>query len=933
MFGLDSVAESGIELIIAAADPILLSALFAWMLKKTRFGTMRPVLQQLIMGLAFGAAAVVATELSIPIGGASINVRDAAPLAAGMLFGAPSGIIAGIIGGVERWYAAGWGAGMFTREACASAAIFAGIIGGVLHHWFFTRQRPAWWYAVSAALCVEVLHMLLIFLTNMRELETAFSVVETCTVPMIASNCVSVLGCSVVVRSIDGQSRKSRLQKLEYVLQRSLFFSVLVAMIVSGLFVWVLEESLIVEKTRSLLEVHLEDVPRGVHSMLDSVLVGYTDFLADSMMERENGHISGLPTVVRDTVAEAYVIDPESGDVLFSADETLQGGKLPVDWREAFDYSPGTGGYSTVYGPSFATDDPVKYAMIFLNDGHALIIGFRADFVRQELRRQIEFVAADRHVGETGYIIMVGEDGHLDSSNGDMTGSLESLGFSLSGPPNTILMNSNGPEPTYYMYDRMDNRSGSSYIVIAAVPVAEASFVSNLAMYVTIFLEILVFAVLFMELSALVRREMVRKLDAVNLSLAVLTEGNLDEVVNVRSTEEFAQLSDGINATVDTLKRYSAQIQERHDRELEFARTIQRASLPSVFPPFPSRVDFEIYASMDAAKVVGGDFYDFYLLNDRTLAFLIADVSGKGVPAAMFMMRAKTKIKDLIETGMDVADVFTRTNWDLYENNAANMFVTAWMGVLNLTTGQLRFVNAGHTPPLLMQYGGEFRYLETDADFVLGGLDGITYTAGELWMRPGDTIYIYTDGVTEAENAEQEQYGEERLLKSLQGSAGESLEEVCGRVLKDVESFAGDVEQFDDITMLAVRLNAMMNLTSVELRPDAPSEAVALHFARLRLEELRVPPKVTDEVLSEIARIWQRVMHTDCTQVVLSIRREEEGLYVSFYNDGSEGSLPLAAGGENFASHDQEGGQNVLELHWPLDAPLPPANGKDGKNQ
>lgn len=180
----------------------------------------------------------------------------------------------------------------------------------------------------------------------------------------------------------------------------------------------------------------------------------------------------------------------------------------------------------------------------------------------------------------------------------------------------------------------------------------------------------------------------------------------------------------GMNTIIsDTLKHYIAEAESRIDRELEFARQIQRSSLPSVFPPYPERTDFSIYASMEAAKEVGGDFYDFYLTDSTHLVFLVADVSGKGIPGALFMMRAKTLIKNLAESGRSIEEVFTTANRKLCENNEAEMFVTAWMGRLNLETGLLEYVNAGHNPPLLRHKGGTFEYLRTKPNFILAGMD------------------------------------------------------------------------------------------------------------------------------------------------------------------------------------------------------------------
>ncbi len=208
---------------------------------------------------------------------------------------------------------------------------------------------------------------------------------------------------------------------------------------------------------------------------------------------------------------------------------------------------------------------------------------------------------------------------------------------------------------------------------------------------------------------------------------------------------------------------------------------------------------------MDPAKEVGGDFYDFYITQSDTLHFLIADVSGKGIPAAMFMMRAKTELKSLTEADIPLAEVFTNGNEALCEGNDAGMFVTAWQGSVDLQNGILHYVNAGHNPPLVRHGDGKFEYLRSKAGFVLAGMDGVRYKTQEWQLEKGDVIFLYTDGVTEATNASTELFGEERLLEAINRSEFTSMEELCAIMKKEVDAFVGDAPQFDDITMLAFR--------------------------------------------------------------------------------------------------------------------------------
>lgn len=240
--------------------------------------------------------------------------------------------------------------------------------------------------------------------------------------------------------------------------------------------------------------------------------------------------------------------------------------------------------------------------------------------------------------------------------------------------------------------------------------------------------------------------------------------------------------------------------------ELNIASNIQRDMLPNIFPAFPERTEFDIYATMTPAKEVGGDFYDFFMVDPTHLGVVIADVSGKGVPAALFMVIAKTIIRNQAQTNAAPAEVFTKANEQLCENNGEGLFVTAFMGFLDLDTGRFVYVNAGHNPPLLRRKGGSYEWLKMPPGFVLAGMDGMRYRQNELTLSPGDTLFLYTDGVTEATNASLELYGESRLEDALNAPEGKDLavDELLPYIKTSVERFVNGSEQADDITMLAL---------------------------------------------------------------------------------------------------------------------------------
>ncbi len=275
-----------------------------------------------------------------------------------------------------------------------------------------------------------------------------------------------------------------------------------------------------------------------------------------------------------------------------------------------------------------------------------------------------------------------------------------------------------------------------------------------------------------------------------------------------RTGDEIEFLAESFASISRRTKDYIAQImtitaeKERIGTELELATRIQADMLPNIYPAFPERNEFDIYASMDPAKEVGGDFYDFFLIDEDHLCMLIADVSGKGVPAALFMMASKIILANNAMMGKSPAQILTDTNAAICSNNREEMFVTVWLGILELSTGKLTAANAGHEYPVLKQPDGRFELYKDKHDFVIGGFEDTVYREYELTLAPGAKLFVYTDGVAEAIDAQREQFGTGRMLEALNASPDAPPEEMLKNVREAVNRFAGDAEQFDDLTML-----------------------------------------------------------------------------------------------------------------------------------
>ncbi|MBR3183250.1 MAG: serine/threonine-protein phosphatase [Firmicutes bacterium] len=263
------------------------------------------------------------------------------------------------------------------------------------------------------------------------------------------------------------------------------------------------------------------------------------------------------------------------------------------------------------------------------------------------------------------------------------------------------------------------------------------------------------------------------------------------------------ELAEEIDDYVDKIESISAE-KHRIESELDMAKRIQLSMMPSVFPPYPDRNEFEIYASVEPAREVGGDFYDFFLIDKDHLCMVMADVSGKGVPAALFMMGSKIVIKNSAMLMNSPAKILTRANESICENNEQDMFLTVWLGILELSTGKLVAANAGHEYPALMRAGEKFEIIKSKHGFVIGGFEDAIYTDYELQLEPGDKLFLYTDGLPEATNGDNEMLGIDGMLDALNENCESHPEVILNGVKNAVDGFVKEAEQFDDLTMMCI---------------------------------------------------------------------------------------------------------------------------------
>ena len=324
-------------------------------------------------------------------------------------------------------------------------------------------------------------------------------------------------------------------------------------------------------------------------------------------------------------------------------------------------------------------------------------------------------------------------------------------------------------------------------------------------------------------------------------------------------SESIKKMEEEINDYIDNLALVSRE-KERIGAELNVATQIQASVLPSTFPAFPDRSEFDIYATMHPAKEVGGDFYDFFLVDEDHFAIVMADVSGKGVPAALFMMAAKNLLKSSALTMTSPKDILEHVNKQLCEGNDAEMFVTVWLGILEISTGRMLAANAGHEFPAIRRKDGHWELFKDKHGFVLAGMETARYKEYELNFEPGDKLFLYTDGVTEATNANNELFGTDRMLDALNAADNAAPKDILFSVREDINGFVKEAPQFDDITMLCFELkdNSVIkknliaqteNLTPEEVRQFVESVLTAKEIDHSAATKLYV---AVDEIVTNI---------------------------------------------------------------------------------
>ncbi len=395
--------------------------------------------------------------------------------------------------------------------------------------------------------------------------------------------------------------------------------------------------------------------------------------------------------------------------------------------------------------------------------------------------------------------ILVSNDPYLNNRN--------LIGKSLSNVP---WYRDNLKQVTYYKYHNkkfipyVKNLDNGMFLIIN---VPKMELFRNALIHVTILsiILMLISTLIAYLLHYILKKYIIRPIDKLMLIADKISKGE-DVHITIAKPEEFAELASTFDKMTYDIKSITKE-RERINSELSIAKSIQASSLPSVFPPFPDKKEFDIFASMQPAKEVGGDFYDFCFIDDENFMFLIADVSGKGVPAALFMMTCKTLMNNMSQIKYSPKELIEAVNRKICSTNKQGLFVTMFVGIVNINTGKVTYINCGHNQPLIKTKDSEYKYMDLDSNIVLGAFEDAEFKVYESQLNAGDTIFTYTDGITEALNKENEMYGEERLKDCLNKFHDNDINNIAKAVREDIHNYTENVPQSDDLTMLIFKYN------------------------------------------------------------------------------------------------------------------------------
>ena len=681
-----------------------------------------------------------------------------------------------------------------------------------------------------------------------------------------------------------GQKKKRTISSIFHLWLSVIFVTAFVA---SLFFSWVYQTEKVRNSAASLLRINIQDARQDIIDSSDQNLLDVTRKIANVLDQREEEASSAyLEQLLNEfDVAEINVIGPDGIIAVSSfppfANFDMRSGSQSSEFLVLLDGSVTS--FVQSYQPM--TRDPSlyrKYAGVVLKRGGFVEVGYDAVHFQQDIARHISSVSRNWHVGENGCIIVADVNWNILSDRNKNEGqNLISTGLWIDREtmqPETVNIATIYGEESYFMYTFSEG-----YYIISVIPRSELVAARNTSVAMSAAMDIVVFVELYILIVILGRILVVNSINRVNGSLSKITGGDLDVLVDVRNTAEFSTLSDEINMTVTTLKEYIAEASARIDQELEFARVIQLSAMPRVFP---KRAEFEIHASIAPAKAVGGGFYDVFLVYEDHLALVIADVSGKGIPGAMFMMTTKTLIKNQAKLGKSPEEVLGYVNNQLCDENEGELFVTVWLAVIEISTGKGLAVNAGHEHPAIRRAGGEYELVKYRHAPAVALEEDIRFREHEFELFPGDSLFVYTDGVPEAHNTENKLFGTDRMISALNSDLNASPKKLLETVWAEVDVFQGAAPQFDDITMIGFHYYGPMGKKPEELTVEATMDNLrqVLQLVSVRLESLRCPPQTSKKIRIALEEMYVNIVNyayaPETGRMTLRVETKEDPLAI-----------------------------------------------------
>lgn len=839
---------------LSAVLPALLAAVFHFLdYKVARFHRLRPILKQSIGGLLLGGCAIGALFLSIEYFDTSLSSVNASVLLSSLAVGPISGSITGVMAVSARFLHDFFDSGSITQYEYPGLITTAAIavLAPLVKRFLFRKEGVSWYYGALLGATFEALWTLFFFAVFNDSLKTAYEIVSVVGWRSVVTVASSVGGGLLLIMLIDlialrkeKEEKAARISrfKLKNALGIGLMTALAATLSLSLAAAYGAQSKAAYGQMTNELSLNVQNLASSITETGDLRFAEYAKMVSGYFAAPDS-------TDYNDELAEDIDMLPvtnasfigEDGKVAYSSDTSLVGKDIRTDFEERVaDFTsllenPVAGevmvlpliekktgsGFGSGIGPLARG---VKYTGIrFITSAMRGMILLASSIVEYTMAIDpvISVAAHNRRIGENGYLFICSSAGTGQFIVSAGVGGLEGLRiFQTSISFDQLVDNETSigrltafNEPCYYLVIPHE-----SYFIYGVYPESEVNFQRDSTFYMIAYLLLLVVGVIFLLVFALLDWQVIGKLQRLGDKLESISDGNLETKVGHLGNEEFDRLAYSVDETVGVLRGYIEREAKRIDHDLALARDIQFGSLPSIAPLLKYH-DFKIGALMTPAKEVGGDFYDFFLLPDGRLAFLIADVSDKGIPSAMFMMRAKAMIHALCQLGLPCNEVFADTNRNLIEKNDLNMFITAWLGFLDRKTGSLEYVNAGHNPPLLRKKWA-YEYLDDDPSPVLGAFSDAVYERRTLKLKPLDGLFLYTDGVTEATSASMELYGEERLRDFLNAFGDFEPEKMCNRTLTEVKGFLGEADQNDDITMVSLTYMGPYEEKTIEYPAD-----------------------------------------------------------------------------------------------------------------